>query len=81
MEQLVVEVERTLADKFWKDFQMDFKDENWDGKHFFLHVVSEQFVGMSPVARSQLVYEILDPYMKTGAIHALRMNLKTPQEL
>jgi acid stress-induced BolA-like protein IbaG/YrbA len=79
--ELAKKVEATLVAKFWNDFQMDFKDEKGDGKHFFLSIVSREFDDLSRIERSQLVYELLDEYMKTWSIHALRMNLKAPSEI
>lgn len=75
------EIQKLIENAFWGEIQMDFHDEKWDGKHFFLAIVSDTFDGKSRIERSQMVYELLDPFMKTGSIHALRMNLKTPQEI
>lgn len=81
MDMVVLEVEKRIKEKFWDTVEIDFKDEKWDGKHFFLSMISGKFEWLSRVARSQSVYEVLNDLMQTGSIHALRMNLKTPQEL
>lgn len=54
-----------------------------DGKgesHFNLLVTSNAFLGLSKVARHQLVYKILADELKAG-IHALSIQSKTFSEL
>ena len=47
--------------------------------HLRLFIVSDQFAGLSRVARHRLVYDILGSWMKKN-IHALVINAKTPSE-
>lgn len=47
--------------------------------HFKLVVVSEDFDGMRPVARHQLVYKLLADEL-AGPVHALALHLYTPEE-
>jgi acid stress-induced BolA-like protein IbaG/YrbA len=61
--------------------EIDFHDEKGDGKHFYLYIISEIFTWKSRIVRSQEVYKLLDDLLETGSIHALRMKLKTPDEL
>lgn len=48
--------------------------------HFALLIVSEAFVGLSPVKRHQAVFAALSELMKTE-IHALSIEAKTPAEM
>ena len=50
-----------------------------DGVHFEATVVSSQFTGKLPLARHRMVYATLGELMG-GAIHALALNTKTPEE-
>jgi len=81
MDNVLSEVQQRIHATFWENVSIDFKDEKWDGKHFFLSIISDDFAWKSRVERSQIVYAILDDLMTTGSIHALRMNLKTPGEV
>lgn len=80
MQDVVMQVHDRIQATFWEDVEIDFKDEKGDGKHFFISIVSEKFVGKTRVEQSQLVYETLWDLMTTWGIHALRMNLKTPEK-
>ena len=73
-------VSDTLKEAFGDNVRIDFHDERNDGKHFYLVIVSDQFEGKSRIERSRIVYSLLDPYLKTDMIHALRMQCKTPSE-
>jgi len=51
-----------------------------DGRgHFNVHVVSERFAGMAPLARHRAVYAALGGLMETD-IHALSIRAHTPSE-
>ncbi|AWH22054.1 MULTISPECIES: BolA family protein [Stenotrophomonas] len=51
-----------------------------DGRgHFNVHVVSERFAGMAPLARHRAVYAALGSLMDTD-IHALSIRAHTPSE-
>ena len=80
MDIIAQEVESRIKTHFWEDVGIDFKDERWDGKHFFISIVSDAFEGKNRVERSQLVYEILGDLLKKDHIHAIRMKLKTHKE-
>lgn len=67
-----------LQNTFWDNVMVDFHDEKWDGKHFFLDIASEKFIWKSRVEQSQMVYACLDEFMKTWYIHALRMKCRVP---
>ena len=51
-----------------------------DGRgHFRVDVVSDAFVGLSPIARHRAIYEALGELMTTD-IHALAIRARTPRE-
>ena len=81
MDIIAVEVESRIKSHFWEDVWIDFKDERWDGKHFFISIVSDLFEWKNRVERSQLVYELLGVLLKKDHIHAIRMKLKTSGEV
>lgn len=81
METIEIEVSKRIKEKFWNEVNIDFHDEKLDGKHFMLFIVSELFEWKTRIERSQEVYSILDDLLKTDHIHALRMKLKTPNEI
>jgi acid stress-induced BolA-like protein IbaG/YrbA len=49
-----------------------------DGRHFDATITAEQFSGLLPVARQQLVYKALGDKISTGEIHAFSMKTLTP---
>lgn len=51
-----------------------------EGGKYLVTVVSDTFSGLNAVKRQQSVYRILNPHIASGAIHAVSMNLKTPEE-
>lgn len=50
-----------------------------DGK-YQVQVISSAFAGLNRVKRQQVVYRLLDDHIRSGAIHAVSMLLKTPEE-
>jgi acid stress-induced BolA-like protein IbaG/YrbA len=57
----------------------DIKVVGDDGVHFQARIISEQFSGLSPIARHRLVYASLGDAMD-AAIHALSLETLTPAE-
>lgn len=51
-----------------------------DGGKYQVLVVGEIFAGLNAVKRQQKIYQILNPHIATGAIHAVSMRLMTSQE-
>lgn len=47
--------------------------------HFRLHVVSERFAGLTPLARHRLVHQVLAELLETR-IHALALKTDAPGE-
>ncbi|MES2605692.1 MAG: BolA/IbaG family iron-sulfur metabolism protein [Pseudomonadota bacterium] len=50
-----------------------------EGK-YQVQIVSTAFAGMNRVKRQQAVYKVLNPHIQSGAIHAINMQLQTPDE-
>ncbi|MEX1196638.1 MAG: BolA/IbaG family iron-sulfur metabolism protein [Pseudohongiellaceae bacterium] len=50
-----------------------------DGK-YQVTAVDRRFEGLNAVKRQQAVYAILNPHIASGAIHAVSMQLLTPEE-
>lgn len=51
-----------------------------DGAKFQVFAVGDTFSGLNPVKRQQKIYQILNPHIATGAIHAVSMRLMTVAE-
>lgn len=81
MNPLVTEVQDRIQTYFWEHVSLDFKDEKGDWKHFYLYIVSEIFEWKTRIERSREVHKILDDLLKTNSIHALRLKLKSPNEI
>jgi acid stress-induced BolA-like protein IbaG/YrbA len=52
-----------------------------DGGKFQVSAVGEVFVGLSAVRRQQKIYQILNEHISSGAIHAVTMQLMSPDEI
>ncbi len=51
-----------------------------EGGKYQVSAVGEVFADLSPVKRQQIVYRILNEHIASGAIHAVSMQLLTPDE-
>lgn len=51
-----------------------------EGDKFQIRVVAEAFAGLMPVRRQQLVYGCINHLIVDGSVHAVSMNLFTPDE-
>jgi len=49
--------------------------------HFDINVTGEIFLGLNSVKRQQLVYQIINEYIKNGTIHAVSIKAFTGDEL
>ena len=67
----------TLLDAELIDCQISV--EGGDGK-YLVTVVGDMFEGLNAVKRQQAIYKILNDHIKSGAIHAVTMNLMTVSE-
>ncbi|HTR00151.1 MAG TPA: BolA/IbaG family iron-sulfur metabolism protein [Candidatus Acidoferrum sp.] len=50
-----------------------------EGK-YQVQVISVVFAGLNRVKRQQSVYKVLNAHIQSGAIHAVNMQLQTPDE-
>lgn len=50
------------------------------GGKFQVAMVGDAFSGLSAVKRQQLVYQHLNAHIRSGAVHAVTMQLSTPDE-
>ena len=51
-----------------------------DGSHFQVTVVSNQFDGLRPVKRQQMVYSLLTEHITSGDLHAIGIKAYTESE-
>ena len=49
--------------------------------HFDIYAIGEIFLGLNSVKRQQLVYKIINEYIKNGTIHAVSIRASTVDEL
>lgn len=59
---------------------VSFVKVDGDGYHYQLTIVSDAFIGKSPVARQQWVYARLKDLITAGTVHALSMKTWTKDE-
>ena len=45
------------------------------GNHFHIKAVGDVFRGLSAVKRQQLIYSHINPFIQSGAVHAVTMDL------
>jgi acid stress-induced BolA-like protein IbaG/YrbA len=55
-------------------------DVQGDGYKYQVNVISGSFAGLNRVKRQQVIYKLLNEYIQSGAIHAVNMQLQTPEE-
>ena len=53
---------------------------NGDNGMFDTTVISDEFDGLSPVKKQQMVYATVNTHITSGAIHALSIKAYTPKE-
>lgn len=51
-----------------------------DGRHYQATVIAEQFAGLTPVKKQQLVYATINTQVSSGEIHAISLQTFTPAE-
>ena len=62
------------------DAQIKVEDLTGGGDHYRVEVISSAFAGLSQIHRHRLIYAPLKDVMG-GALHALALTTRTPQEL
>lgn len=70
------DVKKLLEEKFKDD---DIRVTG-DGYHYVIDIISEAFIGLSKVKRTQKVYQALNEQIQSGELHALSINAYTLQE-
>ncbi|MEY4640754.1 MAG: hypothetical protein RLZZ227_748 [Pseudomonadota bacterium] len=55
-------------------------DVQGDGYKYQVTVISSAFTGLNRVKRQQAIYKLLNEHIQSGAIHAVNMQLHTPDE-
>ena len=51
-----------------------------DGYYYTANVISDQFEGLRPVKRQQIVYAAFTDLIADGSLHAININAKAPSE-
>ncbi|MBC6497075.1 MAG: BolA family transcriptional regulator [Alphaproteobacteria bacterium GM7ARS4] len=47
--------------------------------HIHIHIVSDVFIGLTPIARQRAVHKVLAPWMtKAGGLHAVSLDIAPP---
>lgn len=68
-----------LTDEILNALSAQFPKENikiqFDGKLLVLTITDQQFLGLTPVKRQQLVYKIINPWILDKTVHAVQLNL------
>ena len=59
---------------------VEVKDTTGTGDHFEAVVVSPAFAGKSMLEQQRAVYAPLDPWLKTGELHALALKTYSPEQ-
>ena len=59
--------------------ECEIKVDGGDGK-YLVTAVGDVFEGLNAVKRQQKIYQILNPHISSGEIHAVQMRLLTNQE-
>ena len=62
------------------DARVTVSDLTGGGDHYQVEVISSAFAGVSPVKRHRMVYTPLKGVLAEGALHALALTTKTPDE-
>lgn len=58
----------------------EFVEVQGEGAKYHVTVVSNEFSGLMPVKKQQLIYSCLNDEISSGVIHAVTMALHTPAE-
>jgi acid stress-induced BolA-like protein IbaG/YrbA len=60
--------------------EVEFNDTTGTGDHFEARVISPAFTGKTMVEQHQLVYAPLQPWLKSGELHALALKTYSPEQ-
>lgn len=70
----------TVEQHLLTNSEIEYVKVTGDGYHYQLVVVSDVFLGKTPVARQQWIYSKLKDFITTGSLHALSMKTWTKDE-
>ena len=68
---------KTLLAATFTDAQIDV---SIDGSHSNIQIISDVFAGVMPVKKQQMVYAIINDLIADGTLHAVNMQLHTPEQ-
>jgi acid stress-induced BolA-like protein IbaG/YrbA len=72
-----MDITKFLQLKF-PEAEISFDGEDCNSK---VLIVSKQFEGLTTIKRHRLVLDILKEHFRTGELHALSLNTKSPSEM
>ena len=72
-----MDITKFLQLKF-PEAEISFDGEDCNSK---VLIVSKQFEGLTTIKRHRLVLDILKEHFRTGELHALSLNTKSPSEI
>ena len=72
-----MDITKFLQLKF-PEAEISFDGEDCNSK---VLIVSKQFEGLTNIKRHRLVLDILKEHFRTGELHALSLNTKSPSEM
>tara|TARA_B100000686_G_C16477046_1_gene805132 strand:- start:344 stop:565 length:222 start_codon:yes stop_codon:yes gene_type:complete len=72
-----MDITKFLQSRF-PEAEISFDGEDCNSK---VLIVSKQFEGLTTLKRHRLVLDVLKEYFKTGELHALSLNTKSPSEI
>lgn len=70
------EIEQRLKE----EFQDAIIQVEGDGRHFEALIVSDCFVDLALIQRQRQVYQVLNPWIANGQLHAISLKTLTTQE-
>lgn len=75
----IIEAAKSQLKHFFPEDQIEIIDERGDGRHFFIQIVSPKFAQISRLERAKMAHKALDGFIQKGLMHAVRFELKTPE--
>ncbi|CAN5661302.1 BolA/IbaG family iron-sulfur metabolism protein [soil metagenome] len=71
---------QTRLEKAYPDGNVEVVDLTGTHDHYQVMVVSTAFQGLSRIQQHKHVMEVFAPELKTGEVHALSIQTKTPEK-
>ncbi|MFT6388265.1 MAG: acid stress-induced BolA-like protein IbaG/YrbA [Cellvibrionaceae bacterium] len=73
-----VEAIKTLLEQHFPN--AEHINTDFEGSHLNVLIVSDLFVGLSPIKKQQRVYAALNEKIASGEVHAVNMKTLTPDQ-